>query len=97
MLKREEDEQTLIHGKGLVERSEREASPFDEVEVDFSDEEYECEEDGVRPICLGNRPKIDYSWKSTANYREACSQKCYQGESNTFSPYFHASVQYRLF
>ena len=56
-----EDEQTLIHGKGLVERSEREASPFDEVEVDFSDDEYEHEEDGVRPICLVNRPKIDYS------------------------------------
>ena len=59
MLEREEDEQSLRHGKGPAERSEWEASPFDEVEVDFSDDEHE--EDGVRPIRLGNRPKIDYS------------------------------------
>lgn len=84
MLEREEDEQTLRYGKGQAERSKREASPFDEVEVDFSDDEYEYEEDGVHSISLGNRPKIDYSLKSTTNYREACSQKCYQGESNTF-------------
>ena len=85
MLEWEEDEQTLRHGKGLVERSEQEASPFDEVEVNFSDDEYEHEEDGVRPICLVNRPKIDYSWKSTIKYQEDCGKKCYQGERDTFS------------
>ena len=95
MLEQEEDEQPLRHGKGPAERSEREASPFDEVEVDFSDDEHE--EDGVCPICLGNRPKIDYSWKSTIKYQEDCNKKCYQGESDTFSTYFHSSVQYKLF
>ena len=45
MLEWEDDEQPLRHGKGLVERSKREASPYDE---------YEYEEDGVRPIRLGN-------------------------------------------
>ena len=59
MLEWEEDEQTLRHGKGPAERSEQEASPFDEVEVDFSDDEHE--EDGVHPVRLGNRPNIDYS------------------------------------
>ena len=97
MLEREEDEQPLKHGKGPAERSEQEASPFDEVEVDFSDDEYEHEEDGVHPISLGNRPKIDYSWKSIVKYREDCSKKCYQRESNTFNAYFHSSMQYKLF
>ena len=59
MLEREEDEQPLRHGKGPAERSEREASPFDEVKVNFSDGEHE--EDGVRPVRLGNLPKINYS------------------------------------
>jgi hypothetical protein len=54
MLEREKDEQTLRHGKGPAKRSKQEASPFDEVEVDFSDDEYEYEEDGVHPIRLGN-------------------------------------------
>ena len=52
MLEWEEDEQSLRHGKGSVERFEREASPFDEVKVDFSDDEHE--EDGVHPVRLGN-------------------------------------------
>ena len=83
MLEREEKEQPLRHGKGLAVRSEQEASPFDEVEVDFSDDEHE--EDGVHPVRLGNRPNIDYSWKSTIKYQEDCGKKCYQGERDTFS------------
>ena len=50
MLEREEKEQPLRHGKGPANRSEREDSPFDEFEVDYSDDEYE--EEGVHPIFL---------------------------------------------
>ena len=49
----------LNMAKVQPERSEKEASPFDELEVDFSDDDYEHEEDGVRPIHLGNHPNID--------------------------------------
>ena len=66
MLEREEEEQPLRHGKGPTNRSKREDSPFDEFEVDYSDDEYEGE--GVHPIYLENHPKRDYSWESTKKY-----------------------------
>jgi hypothetical protein len=59
MLEWEEEEQPLRHGKGPVNRSKREDSPFDEFEVDYSDDEYE--EEVVYPIHLENHPKTDYS------------------------------------
>ena len=88
MLEREEKEQPLRHGKGLVSRSEREDSPFNELEVDYSDDEYEGE--GVHPIRLENHPKKDYSLESTKKYREACNEKHYQRDSDTLSTYFHS-------
>ena len=68
------------------------ASPKDKIEVDISGDEYEYEEDGVRPIHLGNRPKIDYSCKSIAKYQDDYSKRCYQRESDTFNAYFHSTM-----
>lgn len=49
-LEREEEEQPLKHGKGLVGRADDEDCPFDEDEVDDSSNDYE--EQGVCPISL---------------------------------------------
>ena len=57
MLEREDDEQPLKHGKGPVERYEREASPYDEFEVNISDDEYDYEEDGV-PSAWETDPRL---------------------------------------
>jgi hypothetical protein len=95
MLEREEEEQPLRHGKGPANRFEGEDSPFDEFEVDYSDDEYK--EEGVHPISLENHPKTNYYWENTKKYREACQEKHYQWESDTLSAYFHSQVQYRLF
>ena len=73
------------------------ASPYDEIEVNISDDEYEYEEDGIRPIHLGNLPKVDYSCKSIAKHRDDCNKRCYQRESDTFNAYLHSTMQYRLF